>query len=61
MENKQRNLILAAAGIGLQTIGGICLVIAAVGVVKDVNRQIKRSVYRELSKQLAEEETTAMM
>ena len=45
----KKNLILSAIGIGLQTIGGTCLVIAAVRLGKEINHQIKTTVIKELS------------
>ena len=54
MASMKKHLILATVGIGLQTAGGICLVAAALGIGKEINQQIKKTVIRELSKQVAE-------
>jgi len=54
MTTMKKNLILSAIGIALQTAGGICLFAAALGVGKEVNQQIKKTIVRELTKQMAE-------
>ena len=54
MNNMKKNLILAAIGVGLQTAGGICLFVAARGIGKEINQQIKKTIIKELSKQVAE-------
>ena len=54
MNPMKKNLILSAVGIGLQTVGSICLIAAALGIGKEINQQIKKTVIRELSKQLDE-------
>lgn len=46
--------ILSAIGVGLQTAGGICLFAAALGIGKEINLQIKKTIIKELSKQIAE-------
>ena len=46
----KKNLILSAVGIGLQTVGDVCLVVAALGIGKEINQQIKKTVIRELSR-----------
>ena len=57
-EKKIRNkaLLLAAAGIGLQTVGSICMLAASVLTMKDASRKIRQGILRELSKQLEEAE-----
>lgn len=50
----KKNLILSAIGVSLQTIGGICLFVAALGIGKEINQQIKKTIIKELSKQVAE-------
>lgn len=52
--NMKNNLILSAIGIGLQTAGGICLLAAVLGIGKEINLQIKKTIIQELSKQIAE-------
>ena len=54
MAQMKKNLILSAVGIGLQTVGGICLVAAVLGIGKEINQQIKKTIIKELSKQLDE-------
>lgn len=54
MTNMKKNLILSAVGIGLQTVGGICLVAAALGIGNEINQQIKKTIIKELSKQVSE-------
>lgn len=55
MTNVKKNLILSAIGVGLQTVGGICLFVAALGIGKEINQQIKKTIIKELSKQVAED------
>lgn len=57
-ENKapNKNLILAAAGITLQTIGSICTLVASVRMAKEASRKLKRVIVTELSRQLEETE-----
>lgn len=50
MNSMKKNLILSAVGIGLQTVGGVCLIVAALGIGKEINQQIKKAVIRELSR-----------
>lgn len=47
-----RNLLLSAVGIGLQVAGSVCLFAATLGVVKEVNLQIKKALMEELAKQV---------
>lgn len=54
MTKMKKNLILSAIGISLQTTGGICLFAAALGIGKEINQQIKKTIIKELSKQVAE-------
>ena len=54
MNHMKKNLILSAIGIGLQTAGGICLVAAAMGIGKEINQQIKKTIIKELSKQVTD-------
>jgi len=49
-----KSMILAAAGIGLQTVGNICLLIASVMTAQAVNKRIKQTIIKELEKQLNE-------
>lgn len=49
-EAAKRAALLAAVGITLQTLGSICLFAATLGVVKEVNGQVKKALVRELSK-----------
>lgn len=51
----KKNLLLSGFGIVLQTAGSICLLAAAVGIGKEINSQIKKTILQELSKQLTEE------
>lgn len=51
-----KNMILAAAGIALQTIGGICTLVASVRMAKEASRKLKRVIATELSRQLEEKE-----
>ena len=55
MNHMKKNLILSAIGVGLQTAGGICLFVAALGIGKEINQQIKKTIIKELSKQVAED------
>lgn len=55
MNNMKKNLILSAIGSGLQTAGGICCFIAALGIGKEINHQIKKTIIKELSKQVVED------
>ena len=50
----KKNLILSAIGVSLQTIGGICLFVAALSIGKEINQQIKKTIIKELSKQAAD-------
>ena len=50
----KKNLVLSAIGIGLQTAGGICLFVAALGIGKDINQQNKKAIIKELAKQVTE-------
>ena len=56
VENKTLNksILLASAGIGLQMVGSICMLVASAGMVKEANRKLKQVIVRELSKQLEE-------
>ena len=54
MNNMKKNLILSAIGVGLQTAGGICLFVAALNIGKEINQQIKKTIIKELSKQVAD-------
>lgn len=49
-DSVKKNLLLTAAGIGLQTAGSICLIASAVGISREVSQQIKRTVRSELLK-----------
>ena len=51
----QKNLILTAIGVGLQTAGAVCLLTAAIGIGKEVNQQIKATIAKELMKQVGRE------
>ena len=55
MNHMKKNLILSAIGVGLQTAGGICLFAVALGIGKEINQQIKKTIIKELSKQVAED------
>ena len=55
MNHMKKNLILSAIGVGLQTAGSICLFVAALGIEKKINQQIKKTIIKELSKQVAED------
>ena len=55
MNHMKKNLILSAIGVGLQIAGGICLFVAALGIGKEINQQIKKTIVKELSKQVAED------
>ena len=46
--------ILSAIGVGLQTAGGICLFVAALGIGKEINQQIRKTIIKELSKQVSD-------
>ena len=48
----KQNLALSALGMGLQLAGSICLFAATLGVVKEINLQIKKAIVQELSKDL---------
>ena len=50
----KKNMILTAVGIGLQSIGSICLFAAALSIGKEVNQQLKKTIIKELTKQVAE-------
>ena len=45
MYSTKKNLILSAVGIGLQTVGSICLIAAALGIGKEINQQIKKLLF----------------
>ena len=51
----KKNLLLSGFGIALQTAGSICLLAATVGIGKEINSQIKKTILQELNKQLTEE------
>lgn len=55
LNHMKKNLILSAIGVGLQTAGGICLFVAALSIGKEINRQIRKTIIKELSKQVAED------
>ena len=55
MNHMKKNLILSAIGVGLQTAGGICLFVAALSIGKEINQQIRKTIIKELSKQVAED------
>ena len=55
MNNMKKNQILSAIGAGLQTAGGICCFIAALGIGKWINHQIKKTIIKELSMQVVED------
>ena len=57
MNHMKKNLILSAIGVGLQTAGGICLFVAALGIGKEINQQIRNTIIKELSKQVVEEKS----
>lgn len=50
----KKNIALSALGMGLQLMGSVCLFAATLGVVKEVNLQIKKAIIQELSKQVAD-------
>ena len=52
MNNMKKNLIRSAIGVGLQTAGGICLFVAVLGIGKEINQQIRKTIIKELSKQV---------
>ena len=54
MNNMKKNLILSAISVGLQTAGGICLFVAALGIGKEINQQIRKTIIKELSKQVSD-------
>ena len=54
MNHMKKNLILSAIGIGLQTAGGICLFVSALGIGKEINQQIKKTIIQELSRQVTD-------
>ncbi|WP_291237011.1 hypothetical protein [Frisingicoccus sp.] len=54
MNNMKKNLILSAIGVGLQTAGGICLFVAALCIGKEINQQIRKTIIKELSKQVSD-------
>ncbi|MBQ7000647.1 MAG: hypothetical protein IJN67_06325 [Oscillospiraceae bacterium] len=56
----KKSLILSAIGVGLQTAGGICLFVAALGIGKEINQQIRKTMIKEPSKQVAEDEKLSM-
>lgn len=49
---KKTHSILAAAGIALQVVGNVCLIAAAVGTVKEINKQVKHALLQEVAKHL---------
>lgn len=51
----KKHILLTAVGVGLQTAGTVCLIAAAFGIGKEINLQIKKTIVRELSKQISEE------
>lgn len=51
----KKNLILSSIGMTLQVIGSICLFIATLGIVKNINLQIKNALIKELSKNIDNE------
>ena len=51
MNHMKKKLILSAIGVGLQTAGGICIFVAALGIGKEINQQIKKTIIKELLKQ----------
>ena len=50
----RKNLLLSLVGAGLQAMGSVCLLVAAIGIGKETNTQIKKTIIRELSKQISE-------
>ena len=50
----RKNIAMSALGLGLQLAGSICLFAATLGVVKEVNLQIKKAIVQELSKGMEE-------
>ena len=54
MNNMKKNLILSAIGVGLQTAGGIRLFVAVLGIGKEINQQIRKTIIKELSKQVSD-------
>ena len=52
MKDAKHSAALAAVGITLQTLGSLCLFLATLGVVKEVNTHLKKAIVRELSKDL---------
>ena len=54
VENKTLNksVVLAAAGIALQTVGSVCTLVASVRMAKEASRKLKRVIVTELSRQL---------
>lgn len=51
----RKHMLLTAVGVGLQTAGTICLMAAALGIGKEINLLIKKTIIRELTKQPSEE------
>ncbi len=47
-------ITLSVVGAGLQTAGAICLIAAALGIGNKINQQIKKTIIKELSKQIPE-------
>ena len=50
----RKNLLLSLVGARLQAMGSVCLLVAAIGIGKETNTQIKKTIIRELSKQISE-------
>lgn len=50
----RKNLLLSLVGAGLQAMGSVCLLVAAIGIGKEINTQIKKTIIHELSKQISE-------
>lgn len=46
----RKHFYLTAAGVTLQMLGSICLLAAALGATKEINKQIKQVLIQELSK-----------
>lgn len=51
----KKHIILSSVGIGVQIVGGIFLCAATLGIAKEINTQIKKTIIHELSKQISAE------
>lgn len=44
----KRHMLLSAVGLGLQAVGSLCLLAAAIGIGKEINTQIRKTIIHEL-------------